>query len=72
MPLQDPLDVQDEAFVVDHVKVESPPELTEVGLAFKVTLGAGLLIVVKPFNVYELTIKYRFAGNKPLKPPNEP
>ncbi len=38
--------VQDVAFVVLQVRVDVPPEATLVGLAVKVTAGAGLTVTV--------------------------
>jgi hypothetical protein len=40
-PDQAPEAAQDVALVVDHVKVELPPLATVLGLAAKLTVGAG-------------------------------
>jgi hypothetical protein len=40
-PLQPPLAVQEVAFVLDQVSVEFPPEAMVVGLAVRLTVGAG-------------------------------
>ena len=41
VPLQPPLAVHEVAFVVDHVRVDEPPDEIVVELAVKVTVGAG-------------------------------
>ena len=43
MPLQPPEAVQDVAFVEDQVNVEVPPLATVLGLAVRVTVGAGVV-----------------------------
>jgi hypothetical protein len=40
-PLQPPLAVQEVALLDDHVSVEFPPSVTEVGLAVKASVGTG-------------------------------
>jgi hypothetical protein len=40
-PLQPPLAVQEVAPLDDHVSVEFPPSVTEVGLAVKASVGTG-------------------------------
>jgi hypothetical protein len=47
-PLQPPPAAQEVAFVLDHVSVLEPPELTLVGLALRETVGAGSLAGVPP------------------------
>jgi hypothetical protein len=42
LPLHDPLAVQDDAFVVDHVSMALCPEMMLVGLTERVTVGAGV------------------------------
>lgn len=44
-PDQLPDAVQDAALVVDHVRVELEPLVTELGAALKVMVGAGVLTV---------------------------
>ena len=41
LPVQPPLAVHEEAFVVDHVKVVELPDVIVVGLAVNFTVGAG-------------------------------
>ena len=41
VPDQAPEAVQDVAFLLDHVRVEEPPTLNELGLAWMVTSGVG-------------------------------
>jgi len=41
LPDQPPEAVQDVAFVADQFKVEVPPLITELGLAVRLTAGAG-------------------------------
>ena len=41
VPVQAPEAVHDVAFVLPQLRVEEPPELTEIGLALNVTVGSG-------------------------------
>jgi hypothetical protein len=43
VPVQAPLAVHDVAFVEDQVRVDDPPEVTDVGDAEIVTVGAGFV-----------------------------
>ena len=45
VPLQPPEALQDVAFVDDHERAEAAPLFTLLGLAAKVTVGAGLFTV---------------------------
>jgi hypothetical protein len=45
VPVQPPKAVQEVAFVEDQVSVELPPEVTDVGLAERVTVGAALAVL---------------------------
>jgi hypothetical protein len=41
VPVQPPVAVQEVALVLDQVRVELPPEVMEIGLADRVTVGVG-------------------------------
>ena len=45
VPVQPPEAVQEVALVLDHVRVDLPPEAIVVGFAVKVTVGADELTV---------------------------
>ena len=57
LPVQPPEAVHEVALVLDQARVELLPEVIEVGLAFKVTVGAG-----------EVTVTVAFAGVEPPVP----
>lgn len=46
VPVQPPLAVQEVALVLDHVRVELLPDAMVVGLADRVTVGAGTAVTV--------------------------
>ena len=45
-PVHEPLAAQEAVFVEDHVNVELPPLMTDVGVAVKVMTGAGVGVVL--------------------------
>ena len=57
LPLQPPEAVHEVALLLDQASVELLPEVIEVGLAVKVTVGAG-----------EVTVTVAFAGVEPPVP----
>ena len=46
VPDHDPLAVHDDAFVLDHVNVDEPPDATEDGAALNETVGGGATVTV--------------------------
>ena len=62
------------ALVLLQVRVDGEPDVTDVGLALKDTVGAGVVVpvVVVPLRVYELTIRFLLAGKVPLTVPALP
>jgi hypothetical protein len=62
-PLQPPVAVHDTAFVVLHVSVAVPPLGTLVGLALRVTVGAGGEV-----DELTVTVAVAAAGVVPLEP----
>lgn len=49
LPAQSPEAVHPVAFVEDHVSVELPPDVTVVGFALKLTVGAATMLIVTDF-----------------------
>jgi hypothetical protein len=55
VPVQPPLAVHDEAFEVDHVRVDEPPAEIAVELALNVTVGAGTGAVASTVTFVEVS-----------------